>query len=263
MTNWKKRLLFWGLIGLAASYPLAWWLGYGSLLPGYHTFFYTPTKYRATIDRIFRERDDIRMQYKTAFVEAQRDEAIDSASKTLTRNIENHIWPYWYGTDYDFNGTTSTPGRGKIACGYFVTSVLYDAGIPIKRNELAQVPSSELVSGLVGTENTHTYANITIGEFLNNLKVFGEGLYVVGLDTHTGFLLYQGEQVDFIHASARWPEAVIREHASESPTLRRSKIRVLGKITSNYGLMSAWLNVRPSAVASSDKRQRGKGLLPN
>ncbi|MBL7977921.1 MAG: hypothetical protein JNN12_06235 [Bacteroidetes Order II. Incertae sedis bacterium] len=236
-------------------------LGYKSLLPGYHAFFYTPSKYQKTIQEIFRERDDIRMQYKTAFIEAQRDDAIDVASQTLTQNIESRIWPYWLGTAYDFNGNTRTPGKGKIACGYFVTTVLYDAGIPIDRNTLAQVASEKLVTGLVGEPNTRRYHNLTIGEFLSAVKSFGEGLFVVGLDTHTGFLLYEPEEVYFIHASARFPHAVVREPAAASPTLRNSKYRVLGKISGNYGLMSAWLNVRPSPVATKEKRLRGEGLL--
>ncbi|MBN8589965.1 MAG: hypothetical protein J0L94_16755 [Rhodothermia bacterium] len=252
-------LLLPALIVLAILTLMA--LGYKSLLPGYHAFFYTPSKYKNTIQQIFRERDDIRMQYKTAFIEAQRDDAIDFASNTLTQNIESRIWPYWLGTEYDFNGTTRTPGRGKIACGYFVTAVLYDAGIPIDRNTLAQVPSEKLVTGLVGEPNTNRYHHLTIGEFLSAVKSFGEGLFVVGLDTHTGFLLYESDEVYFIHASARFPHAVVREPAAKSPTLRNSKYRVLGKISGNYGLMSAWLNVRPSPVATKEKRQRGDGLL--
>lgn len=257
------KLFTWIALGLLLGlYLVANLFGYGSLLPGYHAVLYTPAKYRQTIDGIFRQRDEVRMQYKTAFVEAQRDEAIRHAGKMLTNNIESQIFPYWYGTAYDFNGNTDTPGKGKVACGYFVTTVLHDAGIPINRNTLAQVASEELVKGLVGEPHTHRFSALTIGEFLSELKAYGEGLYVVGLDTHTGFLLYQNGQVDFIHASARWPEAVVREPAVDSPTLRRSNYRVIGKISDNYGLMSAWLNVTPSTIVPKSKRLRGSGLLP-
>ncbi|MBC7852151.1 MAG: hypothetical protein IAF94_01845, partial [Pirellulaceae bacterium] len=37
----------------------------------------------------------------------------------------------WLGTPWDFNGTAKGPGGGKIACGYFVATVLKDAGFQV------------------------------------------------------------------------------------------------------------------------------------
>src|SRR4029453_1954809 len=65
----------------------------------------------------------------------------DSTSKqALINNIRDSLFVCWYGTAWDFNGITEEPGKGKIACGYFVTTILRDLGIPVKRYKHAQRP---------------------------------------------------------------------------------------------------------------------------
>jgi hypothetical protein len=56
------------------------------------------------------------------------------------------------------------------------------------------------------------------------------GLYIVGLDCHTGFLYNDGNEVYFIHASYATPKIVIKEKAKESGILIASKYRVIGKV---------------------------------
>ena len=51
----------------------------------------------------------------------------------------------WLGTPWDFNGTAKGPGAGKIACGYFVATVLKDAGFQVDRYQLAQQPSENIL----------------------------------------------------------------------------------------------------------------------
>jgi hypothetical protein len=44
--------------------------------------------------------------------------------------------------------TSETPGRGEIACGYFVSTVLRDAGFGVERVRLAQQASERIVRTL-------------------------------------------------------------------------------------------------------------------
>lgn len=258
--SWFVRFTLFVLILLVVVFPILYLFGFGSMLPGYHVLYYTPQKYKKTVENMVQVRNAARNKYVKAVVESQKAEFLKSAGDTLVYSIEEKLFPYWYGTSYDFSGNTQTPGRGKIACGYFVTAVLADMGIPIDRNRLAQVASEEMVLELVGEERIQRFKSTNITEFLEAVRQQGDGLYVVGLDTHTGFLLAKNDDVDFIHASARFPSMVLREDALDSPTLRYSNYRVLGKISDNTSLLAKWLNV-PAPLIVRDKRLRENGLL--
>ena len=55
---------------------------------------------------------------------------------------------YWKGTPWSFNGTSSEPQKGSVACGYFVTNVLKNYGFNIKASYLAQQASSVMIKKL-------------------------------------------------------------------------------------------------------------------
>ncbi|NOZ60846.1 MAG: hypothetical protein GXO74_04120 [Calditrichaeota bacterium] len=59
----------------------------------------------------------------------------------------------------------------------------------------------------------------------------GQGIYVVGLDYYTGFIVNTGEQVWFIHSSYMEPLKVIKKLALESAILKSSNYRVFGELT--------------------------------
>ncbi|WP_045471112.1 hypothetical protein [Winogradskyella sp. PG-2] len=70
--------------------------------------------------------------------EIDKNKAIDSASKYIYSKLLNDIVPHWYDTPWDFNGHTSTPNNGEIACGYFVSSTLKHLGFNLNRYKMAQ-----------------------------------------------------------------------------------------------------------------------------
>ncbi len=155
--------------------------------------------------------------------------------------INKKVFPYWYGTKWDFNGTTEIPNEGSIACGYFVTTVLRDMGVPIKRSRMAQCPSEEMIRSLVSKKNVHHLSGIDIKEFETRLKQFGNGLYVTGLDKHTGFVLLSNEGNYFIHSSVMYPFQVVKEPLLESNVIIKQNYRVVGKISSDEGFLKKWV----------------------
>lgn len=155
--------------------------------------------------------------------------------------MNTKIFPYWYGTEWDFNGTTQFPQKGKIACGYFVTTTLQQAGVPINRVKMAQCASEEMIRSLTSKKNIHHLSGISLSEFENKLKKLGNGLYIIGLDNHTGYLLIDDKQNYFIHASGWFPFKVVRQKISESDVLARSKYRVVGKISDDDFFLKNWL----------------------
>jgi hypothetical protein len=152
----------------------------------------------------------------------------DITGNKLVSFIADSLLPCWYGTPWDFNGTTQEPQIGKIACGYFVTTVLRDAGFNINRVKMAQCASQQLVNKTCS--NISIYSRKPLEHFVDEVKKRGYGLYIVGLDYHTGFILHDGTEVYFIHSGVYEPACALKEKAIDSRTLRNSNYRVLGKI---------------------------------
>jgi hypothetical protein len=161
--------------------------------------------------------------------------------KTFLLLANKKVFPYWYGTKWDFNGTTETPNEGSIACGYFVTTVLRDMGAPIKRAKMAQCASEEMIRSLVSKKNIHHLSGLKKEELEKKLKKLGEGLYVIGLDNHTGFISVSGDGSYFIHSSGRYPFQVVKEQVVESKVLSKSRYKVVGKLTSDDGFLKSWV----------------------
>lgn len=149
---------------------------------------------------------------------------------TFVNFIADSLIPCWYGTKWNFNGTTETPKQGTIACGYFVTTVIRDSGIPVQRIKLAQCASEEMIKSVCESETIKRYRNIEFQTFISAITKTGFGLYVIGLDNHTGFIFNDGKKVWFIHSSYISPGCVVKEEASESVILQNSKYKVIGKL---------------------------------
>lgn len=159
----------------------------------------------------------------------------------FTSLIATKVFPYWYGTQWGFYGTTEKPNKGEIACGYFVTTTLRDMGVPIKRIKLAQCASEEMIKNLVSSDNIQRFSNVDINTFEAQLKTGGNGIFVVGLDNHTGFLLLTDNGNYFIHSSGISPYKVQKDILSKSPILVRSKYRVVGKLSADKDFLNNWI----------------------
>lgn len=171
----------------------------------------------------------------------QRRRVLAAAGDSLLDAINGWICPYWYGTDWDFNGTTETPQQGKIACGYFVTTVLRDAGLRLEREWLAQQASETMIKSLVAGEYIRRFSNITLPDFVAKVKQWGKGVYIVGLDKHTGLLIHTGDDLYFVHSTYISPGTVVKERAIASLALGVSRYRVVGKISADNALLLRWL----------------------
>src|SRR5688572_16738148 len=146
--------------------------------------------YDSAKHKVIATRDSIRRFY------AQ----VSDIESRFTNSVVNELIAYWYGTPWDFNGITQQPGKGQIACGYFVTTVLRDAGYKINRVKVAQMPASEIIRQVADKSTIRAFSLQTVGKVDSAVKKMGPGLYVVGLDYHVGFLFCDGAEVYFIHS---------------------------------------------------------------
>ena len=197
-----------------------------------------PLSYREQLVNIGKERALLTSQYQK---KPQNRENLEKARQIFIRSAYRDIIPFWYETQWDFYGTTETPKEGKIACGYFVTTVLRDAGLRVERARLAQQASEKIIQSLTKEAYIKRFRRVKIEDFVEAIEKWGEGFYIVGLDFHVGFIVNDGEKVYFIHSSYAEPYQVIKEIAVDSKVLAGSNYRVVGKISADNELLTKWL----------------------
>lgn len=162
--------------------------------------------------------------------------------KIVTNAITKTIIPAWIGTAWDFNGTTQTPQKGSIACGYFVTTVLQDAGFTIARTKLAQCASEQMITTLVQPKYIQRFSNSSIENFIAAISGKQYGLYIIGLDNHTGFVYNDGYEIYFIHSTYAGTKNVQKEPAANSWILKQSRYKVLAKLSADEKILERWIN---------------------
>ncbi len=188
---------------------------------------------------IAQRQNEFKISFDTAGTQ-EKDSLIKLARKYILRSIAKEIIPSWYGTPWDFNGCTETPKEGKIACGYFVMTVLRDAGFKIPRIKWSQSASEPIIKILC--PKLKRFHNAEMKKVEAFLKESGEGLYIVGLDCHVGFILRTGNKNQFIHSSYYHAETgVMSEKLDSDNPLKDSKYRVIGKLLSNEMVLK-WIS---------------------
>lgn len=207
-------------------------------MPGYHRFHYTPERYLVDLQKIEGSRLSLGAEFQAA---EQKEDVLHRAKYLFQDKLTQTVFPYWLGTDYDFYGKTEIPGKGEIACGYFVSTVLEDMGIKLNRVNLAIMPAEQMIKSLVQPKHINRYSNVSIKRLLSDIKFEGDGVYIVGLDTHVGLLVCDGDLIYFVHASGRNPWEVIMEPAINSAVLNESAYRVTGHLTKDLIFLQRWL----------------------
>ncbi len=169
--------------------------------------------------------------------------ARDAAEAVVLETIVDDLIPAWLGTPWEFYGASTTPGEGSIACGYFVSTVLEHAGFGVERIAMAQQPSERIIQTLTPESAIWRFSLRPLSDVLDRLAQEGDGLYVVGLDFHTGFLVQRSGQTTFCHASYLDEVAVVCEPAEDAAALA-SEYRVVGRML-EPAMLEAWLLGEP------------------
>lgn len=213
-------------------------------LPWYHTWFYSQGEYLELQSSIQDSQTRLTKQYKNSGDKKEKEVLMLLASDSLIEYMDE-AFSYWYGTSWAFNGTSQIPGEGSVACGYFVTTVLRDVGFNVKRRAWAQLASESLIRKLIDKKHIRVFVKTELDDFLTAIEAMGDGMYIVGLDTHIGFLLCTNGYVYFIHSSQRGIAGVRKESAYRSKTLKKSKYRVVGKLSADTKkALKNWLKVK-------------------
>ncbi|GHC54065.1 hypothetical protein GCM10007100_20480 [Roseibacillus persicicus] len=200
-----------------------------------------PAKYRLMIAELAEQRAGLASRYSAAGDEEERRKIEDEA-RVLLEGVMPALMQCWLGTPWDFNGTSETPGEGTIACGYFVSTVLRDAGFRVERFRLAQQASQNIIATFLPRSEMHIRVSTPYQDFLEEVVSRGAGVRIVGLDNHVAFLVVSKDgTVRFIHSSGARPWAVVDEAQEQAKVLQASNYRVTGNLTGNREVLRNWL----------------------
>lgn len=199
-----------------------------------------PEKYAILTADLERWRKDLTKRYNKAKTPHER-ESIETEARVLLEKCLPPMMHCWLGTRWDFNGTAAGPGKGKIACGYFVATVLKDAGFQVNRYQLAQQPSGNILRSFLPKDS----CELTVGEnyqkFATSVAKSNPGVYVIGLDSHVAFIVVRDGAFRLIHSSGSKPWCVVDESPDEAGVLQRSSWRMLGNLTAERDVIKRWL----------------------
>ena len=197
-------------------------------------------KYEVLVGELKRWREELGKDYREARTKAEK-QAVGNDARLILELVMPEMMRCWLGTPYDFNGTAEKPGEGKIACGYFVSTVIRDAGFKVNRYKLAQQPSANILHTFIPREDCFLEVGTEYPIYADNVEEMDDGIYLVGLDTHVGFIVNRSDGMKFIHSSGSRPWAVVEESRKNAGALQRSNWRMIGCLTGEPGVIRTWL----------------------
>lgn len=203
------------------------------------TFAFSAQDYNQVKTKITALQLNLSQKYQAAD-SLQKDSLILSTKTQLFNILVKEIFPCWYGTKWDYNGTTEIPKEGTIACGYFVTTTLRDLGFDLNRYKYAQMASESMI--LKFTTQVKRFSEMEDTVFLNYFEKFPSGIFIVGLDSHTGFIVKDKTEILFIHA-VKYEEldGVVKQDLKEEDNLALlSSYKIVGEIL-HEDMIRKWL----------------------
>lgn len=155
----------------------------------------------------------------------------DALPDYLENCLTDSIFNYWYETPWDFNGTTEQPRKGKIACGYFVTTTLKHLGLNIDRVYLAQQASSVLIKEVCDESSIKTFTNGNFKKMIDYVNKYNGNVFIAGLDYHVGYIVKEGNDLYFIHSRGVGSDRkVVKEKYDEAGLLVNSQYHMIGHV---------------------------------
>jgi hypothetical protein len=197
-------------------------------------------RYATLKEEVERWRRDLSAKHAKARGPGEKDQVLAECRRFLEAVLPE-MMRCWLGTKWDFNGTSEVPGEGSIACGYFVSTVLRDAGFRVDRYKLARQPSQNILRSFLPREALVLKVGVPYDSYASHLEAAERGIRIIGLDQHVAFLVTGPDGFRFIHSSGSEPWCVVEEGRADADVLRRSNYRVEGSLTADKNLLRRWL----------------------
>ena len=210
-------------------------------------------RFDAAVAAIDRRRAELAADYAAARTEAARAEVLAEARAYLIGAITGELFPLWHGTPWGL-GKSSTATRPHepgmtVGCSYFVTAILGNAGFRLdNRYRFAQAPALDIQKSLArGDRAVRRYLSIPPAELEARVATLPDGLWLIGLSNHVGWVVVADGEVRFVHASWSGDRQVIDEAFATSHAIEVSRKAgyfvspVIVETAENDDLIDAWL----------------------
>lgn len=197
-------------------------------------------RYGVLVADLQRWREDLRKAHSQARTAGER-EAVERDAKVILELMMPEMMECWVGTPYDFNGTAEKPGSDRVACGYYVSTVIRDAGFRVDRYKLAQQPSENIMRTFLPADGCVLKVGEDFDSYADWVEGRGEGVYLIGMDTHVGFIVNRADGMHFFHSSGWKKRGVVEESRKTAGALKHSNWRMLGGLTADTGVIRTWL----------------------
>lgn len=170
----------------------------------------------------------------------EKKKVIEKAQLEIKSILIDQIIPNWYGTKWSFEGHTEIPKSGNIACGYFVSTTLRDAGFKLNRFKLAQLNPLEEAKSISCGETITTIKNSSLTELKKHFLTLKDGIYFIGLDFHVGYILKEKQNVYIIHSNYINKQGVVKENIEKSKAASSTTYYIV-PISTNQKLLKKWI----------------------
>ena len=172
-----------------------------------------------------------------------KDLTVDSLGKIFKTSLLNKILPFWEGTEWSFEGHTSKPGIGKIACGYFVSTTLQDIGLHVNRYALAQQSPIDEAKSLAIDIEVKEFSEPTTLKNIAAIKAYlKEGIHFIGFDqSHVGYVLKDNGDLYLIHSNYIGAAGVQIERMEQSGVFKSYGKFYIVELSTNENLLHDWV----------------------
>lgn len=209
--------------------------------------------YRASLARIERQRRALARELRAAAGDAERAAIRRRARRIALAALDREVFPAWMGTPWgmgpDSLATEPHQPHHRVGCSAFVVAALEDIGLRFaRRTEFVRAPALYIQQSLApASRDLHRYSNIAPDLFAEKVRSLGDGLYLIGLRNHIGFIRVAGGRAEMIHAGASGSKTVQREPLAIAPSVIASRPSgyFVTPVLADDRLVDYWLLGRP------------------
>jgi hypothetical protein len=214
---------------------------------------FDPGRYGLLLQQVIARQRELGARYAAARGAAARSAIREEARRFVVETLVSQVFPAWMGMPSagGSQATASLPHQPGmyISCSYFLTAALQNAGLVLAhRARFAQAPAAWIERALLPPGGQiHRYGNLAPEDLERRLVELGDGLYVVGLNIHVGFIVVRNRHARFVHSSYTPPGTVVDEPvvSSMAIALSRSKGYWVSPLFRDDRLVEMWLRRQP------------------
>ena len=217
-------------------------------------------RWDAAVAALDARRRALAAELHAARTSAARRAVLARARDVAFRAIVDDLAPLWIGMPWGLgrNSTATRPYQRDmvVGCSYFVTAIAQGAGLRLDdRFRFAQAPALHIQRAFArGRGAVHRYLSIPAERLEREIAALGDGLYLIGLDVHVGFVVVDRGAVRLLHASYTGARQVSDELLREALAIDRSREEgyfvspVFVRSPDNDALVERWLAGAPFSL---------------